>query len=79
MTAEIVDFASRESVLDTDFGFINGKAVNKPKNSEDYRLLVKRFLATDDYEEFCLCCMDDEYYETAEPQIKNIVDCYYEF
>jgi len=77
MSAEIIDFVSNN--VPVDFGFVKGEKVKKPKTPQDYQNLLKKFLSTEDYEEVLLCIMDDEYYESADPQIQNIVDAYDSF
>jgi hypothetical protein len=79
MSAEIINFIPKLPIDTFDYGYIHNQKVKKPKTSEDYLLLLKKFLDTDDYEETLLCIMDDEYYESADEAIRNIVDCYYNF
>lgn len=77
MGAEIINFSSKN--LPVDYGFVNGDKVKKPKTANEYQILLKKYLSTEDYEEVLLCIMDDDYYDSAEPQIRTIVDCYDSF
>lgn len=58
---------------------INGVAVAKPNSAYDYQMLCKMFLTSKDYEDILLGILDQEYYNRLEPQLKNVVDCYYRF
>ena len=60
-------------------GTINGVVVEHPETCYEYLLLCKRFLMEEDYKELLISIMDIEYYNSAEKQIKYIVDRYREF
>lgn len=46
---------------------------------EKYLAVLKKYLTTDDYETILLSVMDEEYYNEAEQQIKDIVDIYFKY
>lgn len=62
-----------------DTTILNGKVVKVPTTKEEYRVLCRQFLTQEDYEEFCVCVMDREYYNAAEKQIKDLVNSYFTF
>jgi len=57
---------------------ILGVEVEQPKNGIEYLAICKKFLERECYEEILLSIMDLEYFENADPQIKKLVNCYFE-
>lgn len=57
---------------------ILGVEVDQPKNGAEYLAICKHFLERECYEEILLSIMDLEYFEDADPQIKKLVNCYFE-
>jgi len=57
---------------------ILGVEVEQPKNGAEYLAICKHFLERECYEEVLLSIMDLEYFEDADPQIKKLVNCYFE-
>lgn len=51
--------------------------VNGVNNPEEYKALLKKKLDVFDYEEFMMACMDDDYYDTADDEIQQMVDNYH--
>ena len=72
--SNVVYLNSRKSV-----GEINGVLVEHPQTCYEYLLLCKRFLSTEDYKQVLVAIMDIDYYNSSEPQIRNVVDRYREF
>ena len=46
---------------------------------EKYLSVLKKYLTKDDYECILLSIMDEEYYNEAEQQIKDIIDIYFKY
>jgi hypothetical protein len=57
---------------------ILGVEVEQPKNGSEYLAICKHFLERECYEEILLSIMDLEYFEDADPQVKRLVNCYFE-
>ena len=72
--SNVVYLNSRKSV-----GEINGVLVEHPQTCYEYLLLCKRFLPAEDYKQVLVAIMDIDYYNSSEPQIRDVVDRYREF
>jgi hypothetical protein len=70
----VIDLKTRREV-----STLKGKIVINPETRYEYLKLCKDFLEENDYVDVLCGVMDDEIYETIEPQLKNIVDTYYKF
>jgi hypothetical protein len=53
--------------------------VYQSDTGEKYLAVLKKYLTKDDYECILLSVMDEEYYNEAEQQIKDIVDIYFKY
>lgn len=53
--------------------------VKDTNTGEKYLSVIKKYLTTDDYEHILLSIMDEGYYDDADQQIKDIVDCYFKY
>lgn len=51
--------------------------MNHVINSEDYRLTLKKNLTISDYTEWMCACMDEDFFNAADDEIKSMVDNYY--
>jgi len=57
---------------------ILGVEVDHPENGVEYLAICKHFLERECYEEILLSIMDFEYFQDADPQVKKLVNCYFE-
>ena len=62
-----------------EIDFIFETPVVKPRTSEEYLALCKKFLQRQDYERVMCCILDDQYYEDSEKYIQDVVDSYFSF
>jgi hypothetical protein len=58
---------------------IAGTIIQKPKTSNEYLYIVKRFVKPEFYEEIMCGILDSEYYDLLRPEQKAIVDNYYSY
>lgn len=67
------------AINDNNVDVILNTPVRKPTNSVQYLKICKRFLTEDDYASVCIAILDQDEFEVAETQIKNIVETYFSF
>jgi hypothetical protein len=70
----VISFQNRKEVE-----LFNGRLVTQPSTGVEYLFILKEHLMIEDYEEVLLSIMDDDYYQKAEPQLRDIVDGYFKF
>lgn len=69
----VVDFQTRREMT-----LLGNKTVIVPKNRVEFLFTCKEVLSIEDYEEVLCSVLDQDYYDNADPQIKKIVDNYYD-
>jgi hypothetical protein len=78
--AEVIAFPQKNVIrVEKELGYIQGIEVEKPKTSQDFLVVCKKFLTKEDYEQLLLSICDIEYYDLAEFQIRDIADAYFAF
>lgn len=58
---------------------IKGVPVQAPTNGIEYLEICKQFLDPMDYQDILCGIMDKEHYDALEPELRNVVDSYYDF
>lgn len=78
--AEVIAFPQKNVIrVEKELGYIQGIEVEKPKTSQDFLAVCKKFLTKEDYEQLLLSICDIEYYDLADFQIRDIADAYFAF
>ena len=71
---KVISIESRKEIE-----LFNGRLVTQPTTGVEYLFLCKDHLTIEDYEEVLLSIMDEDFYKKADPQLRAIVDGYFNF